>query len=46
MEHQENQLKIYVGPALCFHERDELTDHSGFWGVAYAVNGAEVTFTD
>ena len=43
MDHQENQLRIYAGRA--FHERDELTDHSGFCGVANAVDGAEVTLT-
>ena len=45
MDHQENQPRIYAGRASCFHARDELTNHSGFWGVANAVNGAEVTLT-
>jgi hypothetical protein len=32
MDHQENQLRIYLGPTSCFleHERDEQTDHSVF----------------
>jgi hypothetical protein len=45
MDHDENQLRIFVGPTSCFlqHERDELLDHAVFRGVANAVDDAEVT---